>query len=266
MFAGLSVLAALTFLACGGDKPQPKTATVTPGGTKDQSLWPADDKSLCNQALNWRNSVEFDLQETSGPGALKPNVRRIYRTIGEGDQRKHIVVCREVDTNLDGIKDAMRTFNDKGEAKHEEVDSDYDGQVDTWINFVDGRLAEEQNDTNHDRKPDVWKVYQEGTVSRIKRDRNFDGKPDVWEIYVKGRLERMGVDETGDERIDRWDRDDLLRQQQEAEEQKKRDAEDAAKAASSQTKVEDDPAAADAGAPKAGAKDATKAKPKTATK
>jgi hypothetical protein len=41
-------------------------------------------------------------------------------TVGEGNDRRRVLVCREVDTNLDGVKDVIRTFNEKGEAVREE--------------------------------------------------------------------------------------------------------------------------------------------------
>ena len=199
LLAGLLGVAGSIVLACGNATPPPTTAKSAPGGTKDQSSWPTDDKSMCD----WRNKPELEVSETAGPGALRPNIRRVYKTLGEGDNRRKVLICREVDTNLDGIKDTVRTFNPKGEALREESDTDYDGRVDHWLAFSEGRVVEEQEDTNG------------------------DGKPDVWEIYVKGRLERMGVDEGGDGHVDRWDRDELLRQQQEADEAKTKAAMDA---------------------------------------
>jgi hypothetical protein len=210
---------AAVFLACGGT-PSPKQAKSAPGGSKDPSSWPKDDRTMCD----WRNKPELEVSETAGPGAFKPNVRRVYKMIGEGDARHKALVCREIDTNLDGVKDVVRTFNAKGEARHEEADTDYDGRVDVWLSFLDGRLAEEDADANRDGKPDIWKFYQDGQLTRIKRDRNFDGKPDVWEIYTKGRLERMGIDESYDGHVDRWDRDDILKQEQEDAERKAREA------------------------------------------
>jgi hypothetical protein len=202
-------LAVLLAAACGGGGPKEslvKTPTA-PGGSKDPSKWPADDRSMCD----WRNKPELEVSETIGPGAIKPNVRRVYRIVGEGDARHKTLACREIDTNLDGIKDVVRTFNQRGEALHEEADRDYDGKIDVWINFVDGRIAQEDIDTNRDGKPDVWKFYVNGQLQRVRRDRNGDGKPDVWEFYSKGRLERIGVDETYDGHVDRWDRDEQLK-------------------------------------------------------
>jgi hypothetical protein len=209
-------------IGCGGGGGSREGAVKTPtapGGSKDPSKWPADDRSMCD----WRNKPDLEVSETSGPGALKPNVRRVYKAFGEGEARHKTLACREIDTNLDGIKDVVRTFNQKGEALHEEADRNYDGKVDVWLNFVDGRLAQEDVDTNGDGKPDVWKFYVNGQLQRIRRDRNGDGKPDVWEIYSKGRLERVGMDESYDGHVDRWDRDEQLKYEADQAERKARE-------------------------------------------
>ncbi len=248
--AAAAVLVSLAYGCGGGSTPPPKTEKTAPGGSKDPSSWPKDDRTMCD----WRNKPELEVNETAGPGALKPNVRRVYKTFGEGDTRHKSLVCREIDTNLDGIKDVVRTFNAKGEAMHEEADSDYDGKIDVWLSFVDGRLAEEDTDTNKDGKPDIWKFYQDGQMTRIKRDRNFDGKPDVWEIYTKGRLERMGVDDSFDGHVDRWDRDDILRAEQDEAERKAREAlglDAGVQAAVGAPVIDAGTTAADAGAKKA---------------
>ena len=211
------VLLFAVLVACGSSTPPPAEASSAPGGSKDQTKWPADDHSMCD----WRNKPELEVSETAGPGAIRPNIRRVYKTLGDAENRHRTLICREVDTNLDGIKDTVRTFNAKGEALHEESDENYDGKIDHWRSFANGSMVEEDEDTVGDGKPHVWKYYVNGALSRIKRDRNGDGKPDVWEIYTKGRLERMGIDETGDGHVDRWDRDEILQHQEEAEEAKK---------------------------------------------
>ena len=221
--ASLVVLAlgasALALGACGGSSKGAVKTVTAPGGSKDQSKWPADDRSRCD----WRDKPELEVSESAGPGALRPNVRRVFKTFGEGDARHKTLVCREIDTNLDGIKDVVRTFNAKGEAVHEEADRDYDGRTDLWINFVDGRMAEEDLDSNSDGRPDVWKFYVDGQLQRIRRDRNFDGKPDIWEIYTRGRLERVGLDDSFDGHVDRWDRDEQMKYEAEAADRKARD-------------------------------------------
>jgi hypothetical protein len=136
--------------------------------------------------------------------------------VGDRDDRHTIPVCREIDTNLDGIKDVVRTFNEKGEPLHEEADTNYDGKVDDWINFTDGRISEEAVDeTLAAGRPNVWKFYVDGELSRVRRSTHCpSGKPDVWEIYYKNRLERIGNDTTCDGHVDRWDRDAQLMAQE----------------------------------------------------
>jgi hypothetical protein len=251
------VLAALAGVVVACDStPPPKVASTTPGGSKDPNKWPADDHSMCD----WKNKPELEVSETAGPGAFKPNVRRVYKVYGESETRHKTLICREIDTNLDGIKDVVRTFNAKGEALHEEADTDYDGKIDVWVDFVDGRMSIEKIDTKHSGKPDVWKYYVNGQLSRVQRDTNGDGKPDVWEIYTKsGHLERMGIDNNHDGHVDRWDRDEDLQRAAENEEIKARQAlmGDAGAGATSTTDDGGAAAAADAG-PKAGQKSGRK--------
>jgi hypothetical protein len=212
---------AAALVACGSDTPPPKTAKSAPGGSTDQSKWPADDRSLCEQLVHWRNHPEFEVSETAGPGAFRPNVRRIYKVVGERESRHKVLVCRELDLNLDGIKDVVRTFNEKGEAKQESADSNYDGKIDVQTDFSQGRITKQEEDTNFDGHMDVWKFYIDGLLSRVRRNThcaNF--KPDTWEIYNKGILERVGNDTNCDTHVDRWDRDTERIRLQEEEERK----------------------------------------------
>ena len=212
----LSLVAALT--ACGGTNFEAKGPGVKAERRADGSV---DDRSLCD----WKGKTDREASETAGPGSVTPNVRRVYQIVGTGDDRHKVLVCREIDTNFDQVKDVVRRYNDKGESVSEEADANYDGRIDTWITFVKGRLAEVRLDTNYDGNPDEWKYYSGGKLSRVTRDTNRDPKPDVWEIYRDGKLERMGVDVDGDEHVDRWDHDNELRRRfEEAERKKEEDA------------------------------------------
>jgi hypothetical protein len=206
----LSVLAVAgscaAVIACGSSAT-PAAGPTAVGTATEASKWPADDRTMCD----WKRHPEVEVSETEGPGAIKPNVRRVFKTIGEGDNRHKVLVCREIDTNLDGIKDVVRLFNAKGEATKENADTNYDGKLDSWAIYVNGRMTEEDLDTNYDGAADVWKYYLDGKLSRVKRDRNHDGKPDVWEIYTNGHLTRMGLDDSFDGHVDRWDRDESSR-------------------------------------------------------
>ncbi len=149
---------------------------------------------------------------------MQPSIRRVYRVVGTGSDRRRILVCREVDTNYDGIKDVIRRYNDQGDAIEELADTNHDGALDTSTQFSRGRISRVSVDLNQDDKPEETRYYQGGQLSRVQRDTNGDGKPDIWEIYSDGRLQRMGVDVDFDGRVDRWNRDEVTaRAQREAE-------------------------------------------------
>ncbi|WP_437330523.1 hypothetical protein [Sorangium sp. So ce381] len=234
----LMALATLSLLgaACSSDPgfEGAKAPKVETARNADGSI---DDRSMCD----WKGKEDRETSETAGPGAIQPNVRRVWQIVGTGEDRHRALVCREIDTNFDGVKDVVRKYNDKGESLHEESDSNYDGRIDTWLTFAGGRLAEVRVDSDHDGNPDEWKYYSGGKLARIKRDTNRDGKPDVWEIYRMGRLERMGVDIDADERVDRWDHDNELKRRLEDDERKKEDE----AAAAAAKKAAEDQAAAD---------------------
>jgi hypothetical protein len=216
------LLGAPLLLGCGkGPEFKAEEPKVVAKKRADGSV---DDRSMCE----WKGKVDREASEVAGPGSIQPNVRRVYAIIGAGEDRHKVLICREIDTNFDGIKDVVRRYNEKGESVSEEADSNYDGKIDTWITFIKGRLAEVQVDTNYDGRPDEWKYYSNGKLVRVKRDTNFDGKADVWEIYRDGHLERMGVDVDGDEHVDRWDHDNEMRRRFEEAERKKDEAERAA--------------------------------------
>ncbi|MBI5531919.1 MAG: hypothetical protein HY898_04335 [Deltaproteobacteria bacterium] len=203
---GLTALLGLGLaLGCGSSRAKtsndPNKPEITPKG------FSKDDKARCE----WHNRTDREVSEATAAGAMTPNLRRVYQIVGEGADRKKVLICLEVDTNLDGVKDVMRTFNDKGEPLHEEADTNYDGRVDSWSTYANGRLASQFQDMKGNGKPDVWKYYTNGKLSRIQRDMNHDGNPDVWEIYVLGHLERVGVDVDFDGHVDRWDRDEMSR-------------------------------------------------------
>lgn len=144
--------------------------------------------------------------EARAPGAPSPNVRRVYAVVKDGEQSRRVLRCREVDTNFDGRKDVVRRYDPEGRPATEASDSNYDGRLDTWVRFRQGRISEVEVDRNADGKPDELRRFSEGRLARIRRDTNDDGRPDQFELYSDGSLERIGVDADGDGRVDRWHR------------------------------------------------------------
>lgn len=234
MYRLSSILAPLVLslaaLSTAGCKKSAQEAFNSPATSTPKKVLPdgsIDDQSRCD----WRGKKDRDVIETAGPGSVLPNVRRVFAVVGQGQDSQRILVCRETDTNLDGTKDVVRKYNDKGESLFEEADTNYDGKIDTWITFAKGRIAEMKLDANYDGNPDEWKYYSGGRLTRAKRDTNGDSKPDIWEMYgPDGTLERMGVDIDHDERVDRWDYDNDIKRVREDKE-RKAEEEAAAKAA-----------------------------------
>ena len=70
--------------ACGGGETSKGNIKLpsAPGGTKDQTKWPVDDKSMCD----WKNKPDREASETAGPGSITPNVRRVYQIVGTGEE------------------------------------------------------------------------------------------------------------------------------------------------------------------------------------
>jgi hypothetical protein len=195
------LVAAAVAYGCGGSEATRSAPRI--GG--DIKGIEGDDRSRCD----FRGRVDREVSETAAFGAIQPNVRRVFAIVGEGDDRRKVLLCREIDTNLDGKKDVVRTYTDKGEALNELADANYDGTVDTWVTFARGRINKVQTDRNKDGRPDQTRFYVGGKLSRAQRDTNHDGRADVWEIYDQGSLQRMGVDLDFDGHVDRWDRDEV---------------------------------------------------------
>lgn len=219
----LALASALASVGCGGaggSQAQPELSDKQVGGVA------ADDASRCD----YKGRADREVQEVRGAGSKQANIRRVFSIVGEGEDRRKILLCREVDTNLDGVKDVIRTYTDKGEPLNELADTNFDGKIDTWITFTRGRISKVQLDKSGRGQPEETKFYVGGKLARAQRDTNGDGKPDQWEIYDEGRLQRLGVDLDFDGRVDRWDRDELalrdIETKEKADEQKARELEE----------------------------------------
>ncbi|PIE06267.1 MAG: hypothetical protein CSA75_00435, partial [Sorangium cellulosum] len=145
-FGWLTVIAAAACIApgCGASKQQAINEAIAASDQGRSHGFSNDDKARCE----WQGRADREVSEATAAGAFQPNIRRVYQIIGKGDDRRKVLVCREVDTNLDGVKDVVRTFNDKGESMREEADTDYDGQVDSWVTFSNGRMSKHEQDMN----------------------------------------------------------------------------------------------------------------------
>jgi hypothetical protein len=186
------ILAVAAVLGCGKKEQAP---------TRDAYVEIAsrDDHSLCTGYGDGHEA-----EESSAPGAPGRSIRRVYAIVGSGQYIGRVLVCREVDTNYDGLKDLVRTYDRRGVRLTENADANYDGQLDTWTAYSSGRIGKASLDTDFDGKVDEVRYYREGRIVRIHRDTDRDGQEDTFEMYRDGKLERIGVDLDRSGHVDEW--------------------------------------------------------------
>ncbi len=211
MMRALSWLAVVLALggigACGGQTQQ-HARRRSSHASSDATHEPVDDHARCDTSAAGTEISEYD---TSGDST--PDVRRVFRRVGDPPLTRLVLACRESDLNGDGTKDVVRYYNDEGRPLREEADRDFDGNLDTITIFQDGHIVRQELDENGDGRVDS-KVYYDDEGHPTRTERDLAGRstpsewhPDRWEYYEDGRMVRMGTDLDGDGRVDRWDRD-----------------------------------------------------------
>jgi len=199
-------LLAVLLVACGSSGPARNGGGSSSGGNEGPNR-PSDDRSRCET-----DGSDLEVSEYDTSGDDHPDVRKVYRRLGEGGEANLILICREVDLNHDGIKDVYRYYNDEGRPLREEGDRNFDGQLDERLFFESGVVVRVERDSDYDGRFDTHIFYEEGRPVRGERDVSgrstaSNWRPDRWEYYERGQLVRIGSDLDGDGQVDRWDRD-----------------------------------------------------------
>lgn len=201
-----TALAALVMCACSGNQESEEAGAGRTTTSGDEVI---DDQGRCEVDPRSNEVSEYD---TSGDAA--PDVRRVYRRLGDPPLTRLVLTCRESDLNGDGIKDVVRYYNDEGRPQREEADINFDGVMDLVTVFQEGRVVRTERDTNADGRIDTKIFYDDrGAPLRTEKDNagrsvGDDWHPDTWEYYEDGHLVRIGTDIDGDGRVDRWERDE----------------------------------------------------------
>ncbi len=115
-----------------------------------------------------------------------------------------VIMRKEMDTNLDGKMDVIRNYNRRGALTGEQVDTEFDGVLETEATVVDGKVTRVTIDLNADGKPESVRYYRNGQLQRIERDPNGDGATDTWSHFENQALTRIGADYDGDGGVDDW--------------------------------------------------------------
>jgi hypothetical protein len=199
-------LLSLSGVGCGAGSTEPVTspgavqAGPTSGGEADTTRCVSD-------------GAGYEVSEYDTSGDNTPDVRKLFKVMGEGTLARLVLVCREADLNGDGRKDIVRLYTDEGSPRREEADRNFDGRIDEITHFASGRIALQELDTTGDGMIDTRIFYEEGQPVRAERDMASRStadqwRPDRWEYYAEGRTVRIGADLDGDGKVDRWDRDE----------------------------------------------------------
>ena len=203
----LLCLLIFTLVACGSKDPKPVTSPGA-GDAESSSGGEVADGGRCTP-----NGAGYEVTEYDTSGDNTPDVRKLFRTMGEGSLARLVLVCREADLNGDGRKDIVRLYTDEGRPSREEVDRDFDGRIDEVTHFTSGRVRLQEIDTSGNGMIDTKIFYENGQPERAERDMAnrstaSEWRPDRWEYYADGRTVRIGTDINGDGKVDRWDRDE----------------------------------------------------------
>jgi hypothetical protein len=200
-------LLSLAVVGCGSKDPRPVTSPGADAADASSGGEVADGGRCVPQGKGYEVS-EYD---TSGDST--PDVRKLFKTMGEGSLARLVLVCREADLNGDGRKDIVRLYSEEGRPEREEADRDFDGRIDEVTHFTNGRINLQEIDTGGNGVIDTKIFYEAGQPVRAERDmanrsNAAEWRPDRWEYYVDGRTVRIGTDVDGDGKVDRWDRDE----------------------------------------------------------
>jgi hypothetical protein len=110
------------------------------------------------------------------------------------------------DINGDGIPDLWIYHNPRnpGEVVRQEEATKYDGTVNAWSYFKDGKLVRRDVDNLGQGRPDTVFYYAGDKIAREERDESGTGRISYRAIYQNGRLAQIEKDTLGEGKIDFW--------------------------------------------------------------
>jgi len=124
---------------------------------------------------------------------------------GSWDNEETLKVTRGVlDADRDGVPEQIRFFEpDSMVLLRLEQDSDFDGRIDIWNTYTDGKLTSRVRDTSGDGNADVWEQYENDRMTNRTIDRDQDGVADAFYIYGGDILVEERHDANNDGVVDR---------------------------------------------------------------
>lgn len=135
----------------------------------------------------------------------KPDIINIFKKVpNEKGGHDLVISVKMMDLNHDSKIDVWRYFNEEtGAVVKEELDLDFDNNVDRIDYFIGGVVRRSEFDFQFDVKPDLIKSYDDmGQIIAIESDQNGDGVIDYWEYYKNGVIEKIEKDTNKDGKPD----------------------------------------------------------------
>jgi hypothetical protein len=110
------------------------------------------------------------------------------------------------DVNGDGIPDLWIYYSPlkADEIVRQEEATRWDGRVDTWSYFKDGKLVRREIDSKGRGVADTVYHYENDKMVREERDENGNGHVSFRAIYQNGRRTMLEKDSNGRGKIDQW--------------------------------------------------------------
>jgi len=97
-----------------------------------------------------------------------------------GDERFKVTIDRD----FDGEVDYSLIYRSNGNKEYEELDFNYDGEMDDFYFYSAGVLDHRTVDTNYDGQIDLWVFLDEGVyIWKVERDTDFNGEIDYAKEY-----------------------------------------------------------------------------------
>jgi hypothetical protein len=138
----------------------------------------------------------FQYKDDSGANIAAP------RTFDPKAKYVRSIVRKELDTNLDGNIDVIRSYDTRGNLTGERLDTNFNGKFDVAAILTRGAISRVDLDENEDGTPEKVAFFRGGRLQRVESDPNQNGATDSWSYFDRGALTRVGFDYNGDGVID----------------------------------------------------------------
>lgn len=147
----------------------------------------------------------YELKQYDVNKDKKPDIVNVFKKVpNEKGGHDLLISVKMMDLNHDSKIDVWRYFNEEtGAVVKEELDLDFDNNVDRIDYYIGGVVRRSEFDFQFDVKPDLIKSYDEmGQILAIESDQNGDGIIDYWEYYRNGVIEKIEKDTNKDGKPD----------------------------------------------------------------